>query len=207
MANLLEKKKARDPMVVATHLVIYGTKANHLKAKGNLRDFNGVVYDANFDRHKLEGRLEKRTVLQLRAICTLLGLERGGGRAELQKRIADFLEKPRETDAAAPASPKKKKAAAAPKRKKASGTTKKAAKSAPRKKKAKAAGPKRPLSAYMHFAIETRGELAKKHPGEGVTEIAKRLGEMWKKLKDKSVFEAKAAKDKARYEREVKAAK
>jgi len=198
VAQLLEKRKARDPSVVALHLVCYGTRANHMKAKGNLREFSGVVYDAKFDRHKLEARLAKRTLNQLRAISELLGLERGGTRDELQSRIAAFLEKPHETDAKA-ASPKKRSKSPTKKRK---AGTKKAAAGAPRKKKAKKEGPKRAMSAFMWFAKENRPALVKKYPTEGITDIAKRLGEMWRKLKDKSEWEAKAAKDKKRYEKE-----
>ena len=47
--------------------------------------------------------------------------------------------------------------------------------------------PKRPLSAYMLWLNETRESIKKETPGIKVTEIAKRGGELWRGLKDKSV--------------------
>lgn len=47
--------------------------------------------------------------------------------------------------------------------------------------------PKRPLSAYMLWLNETREEIKKERPGIKVTEIAKRGGELWRGLSDKSV--------------------
>lgn len=204
VAGLLDKRKARDPSIVGLHLVCFGTRANHLKSKGNLRDFSGVVYNASFDRHKLTARLGKRSINQLRDICELVGLERGGNRDDLELRLADFLEKPRETDAKAPSSPKKRRSSSPTKKRKT--RSKKSDDDVPRKKRAKKdkSGPKRAMSAYMWFAKTNRGALAKKHPSDSVTEIAKRLGEMWRKLKDRTEYEAMAAKDKKRYEKECK---
>lgn len=47
--------------------------------------------------------------------------------------------------------------------------------------------PKRPLSAYMLWLNEHREEIKAESPGIKVTEIAKRGGELWRGLKDKSV--------------------
>lgn len=47
--------------------------------------------------------------------------------------------------------------------------------------------PKRPLSAYMIWLNETREQIKKESPGIKVTEIAKRGGELWRELTDKSV--------------------
>lgn len=47
--------------------------------------------------------------------------------------------------------------------------------------------PKRPLSAYMIWLNENRESIKKDHPGIKVTEIAKKGGEMWRGLKDKTV--------------------
>lgn len=49
-----------------------------------------------------------------------------------------------------------------------------------------------------------REQIKKDNPGIKVTEIAKKGGEMWRELKDKSVWEEKAAKDKERYHNEMK---
>lgn len=47
--------------------------------------------------------------------------------------------------------------------------------------------PKRPLSAYMLWLNENREAIKSENPGIKVTEIAKRGGELWRGLTDKSV--------------------
>lgn len=47
--------------------------------------------------------------------------------------------------------------------------------------------PKRPLSAYMLWLNENRESIKAESPGIKVTEIAKRGGELWRGLTDKSV--------------------
>jgi len=67
--------------------------------------------------------------------------------------------------------------------------------------------PKKALSAYMFFCKDHREEAKSKlEKGAAVTEIAKKLGKMWKKLdnEDKKKFEKKHEKDKERYEKEMK---
>lgn len=59
--------------------------------------------------------------------------------------------------------------------------------------------PKRPVTAFMLWLNNTREEIKSKHPGIAVTEIAKKGGEMWRELKDKSEWEQKAAKAKEDY--------
>lgn len=64
--------------------------------------------------------------------------------------------------------------------------------------------PKRPLSAYMLWLNEQRESIKKENPGIKVTEIAKRGGELWRAMKDKSEWEAKAAKQKEEYTQKVR---
>lgn len=47
--------------------------------------------------------------------------------------------------------------------------------------------PKRPLSAYMIWLAANREDIKRESPGIKVTEIAKRGGELWRAMKDKSV--------------------
>lgn len=47
--------------------------------------------------------------------------------------------------------------------------------------------PKRPLSAYMLWLNDNRESIKRENPGIKVTEVAKRGGELWRGLKDKSV--------------------
>ncbi|XP_017466803.1 PREDICTED: high mobility group protein D [Rhagoletis zephyria] len=64
--------------------------------------------------------------------------------------------------------------------------------------------PKRPLSAYMIWLNSARDQIKRENPGIKVTEVAKRGGELWRAMKDKSEWEAKAAKAKEDYEEAVK---
>lgn len=56
----------------------------------------------------------------------------------------------------------------------------------------------------MLWLNEHREQIKRETPNITVTEIAKKGGEMWRELKDKSVWEEKAAKDKERYQNEMK---
>lgn len=47
--------------------------------------------------------------------------------------------------------------------------------------------PKRPQSAYFLWMNENRDKIKEKQPGMSVGEIAKKAGEMWRELKDKTV--------------------
>lgn len=64
--------------------------------------------------------------------------------------------------------------------------------------------PKRASTAFMLWLNETRDQIKRENPNLKVTEIAKKGGEMWRELKDKSEWEEKAAKDKERYTNEMK---
>lgn len=63
--------------------------------------------------------------------------------------------------------------------------------------------PKRATTAFMLWLNETREEIKKDNPGIKITEIAKKAGEIWGTLKDKSKWEEKAGKDKERYAKEM----
>lgn len=64
--------------------------------------------------------------------------------------------------------------------------------------------PKRPLSAYMIWLNEHREQIKSENPGSKVTEIAKRGGELWRALKDKTEWEQKAVEAKERYGKLIK---
>ncbi|XP_065367490.1 FACT complex subunit Ssrp1 [Calliphora vicina] len=64
--------------------------------------------------------------------------------------------------------------------------------------------PKRATTAFMLWLNDTREQIKKDNPGIKITEIAKKGGEMWRELKDKSKWDEKAAKDKQRYLDEMK---
>lgn len=69
--------------------------------------------------------------------------------------------------------------------------------------------PKRSLSAFFWFCNDERPKVKETMPDSGVGEIAKELGRRWNEVTDdtKSKYEALAAKDKARYEKDMKAYK
>ena len=64
--------------------------------------------------------------------------------------------------------------------------------------------PKRPQSAYFLWLNQHREQIKEEHPGISITELTKKAGEMWRDLKDKSEWEAKAAKEKQKYEEAMK---
>ena len=47
--------------------------------------------------------------------------------------------------------------------------------------------PKRPMSAYFLWLNENREQIKSDNPGASVADIAKKGGELWRELKDKSV--------------------
>lgn len=59
--------------------------------------------------------------------------------------------------------------------------------------------PKRPLSAYMLWLNEAREKIKRENPDFKVTDVAKKGGELWRNMKDKSEWEAKAATAKQNY--------
>jgi high mobility group protein B2 len=64
--------------------------------------------------------------------------------------------------------------------------------------------PKRPLSAYMLWLNQAREAIKKENPDFKVTEVAKKGGELWRGMKDKTEWEGKAAKQKEEYEKAMK---
>ena len=65
--------------------------------------------------------------------------------------------------------------------------------------------PKRPMVAFMFFSIENRPTAQKKNKDMGIAEISKVLGAQWRGMSpaQKAKYEAKAAQDKVRYEKEM----
>ena len=73
----------------------------------------------------------------------------------------------------------------------------------PVKKKKDPNAPKRPTTSYAYFMKAKRQEVAKEFP----TEVKKRLGEMWKGIKDSpdaKPYKDLNIKDKVRYEEELR---
>lgn len=64
--------------------------------------------------------------------------------------------------------------------------------------------PKRPPTAFMLYLNSMREQIKKDNPGISVTEIAKKGGELWKQLSDKSEWNDKASKAKEEYNTAMK---
>lgn len=64
--------------------------------------------------------------------------------------------------------------------------------------------PKKNVTAYFHFAAAKRPEIKASDPDLRVTDVAKKIGEMWQTLSadEKQTYEQIAQKDKARYQKE-----
>jgi hypothetical protein len=63
--------------------------------------------------------------------------------------------------------------------------------------------PKRSLSGFFFFCHEERGNVRAMYPSYGVGDIAKELGKRWEVCQNRPKFEAMAAKDKLRYEKDM----
>ena len=67
--------------------------------------------------------------------------------------------------------------------------------------------PKRALAAYMFFSKEQRPKLVAKHPDYKFTQIGSEMGRLWREMNEagKKKYNDMAAKDKARYAKEMEA--
>lgn len=63
--------------------------------------------------------------------------------------------------------------------------------------------PKRSISAFFFFCEEERPKVREIHPEWRVGDVAKELSRRWEACSNKPKYEALAAADKARYEREI----
>jgi len=203
VAKEINNRLRSDDLLRTVHQVLLGRVNKKTALKDNLLAFNGVVYEDSKGREKLEQKLERLTVRTLKELCAFFGQDPDGTRDELVPRLADFLEKPKPSDTTysyASVGSKKRARSASSSRGRSSSPAKK------RKTKKDPNAPKKARSSYIFFCNEHRDSLVKKYPNEKITDIAKRLGEKWKKVSssDKKKFEAKAEKDKERYAKEMK---
>lgn len=104
-----------------------------------------------------------------------------------------------DSDASEASRKKEKKEKKEKKSKSAKTVSEKPRKQRKQKKERDANKPKKPSSAFMLWLNSTRESIKADNPGIKLTEIAKKGGEMWRELKDKSEWEAKAAKAKKEY--------
>jgi len=75
-----------------------------------------------------------------------------------------------------------------------------------KKKKKDPNAPKRPTSAYFFYAGDVRPGIREENPNMKITEVMSQIGAQWRELsdEDKKPYEEQAAKDRKRYEDEMK---
>nr|SVE75647.1 EOG090X02Z1 [Daphnia hispanica] len=103
---------------------------------------------------------------------------------------------------------KEKKESKEPKESKKSSSSKSAAPKTPKTRKSKSERdenkPKRPLSSYMLWLNDTREQIKTDNPGISVTDLLRKGGELWKKVENRTIWEAKAKEAKESYEKAMK---
>ncbi|KAG8461373.1 hypothetical protein KFE25_010560 [Diacronema lutheri] len=226
---MLEKHKASDDVLQHMHSVAFGRKGPRVKVKANLREFSGFAYGADAREAELAKRhayLAKRTGDELKAICAICCLERGGKKEELAARLVAFFDKPTAKSGTVPAASAggKRKRAATPNPKASPAPTAKAAQSAkegkaaagkkpaakaPGQAKEPAGGVKKPPSAFELYLAARLPSLREKNDGVSDAELQTHLKDKWKALPadKKSKFEEEHAELQAKYEEEVAKAK
>jgi len=76
-----------------------------------------------------------------------------------------------------------------------------------KKKKKDPNAPKRPTSAYFFYAGDVRPGIREENPDMKITEVMSMIGAQWRELDEdeKKPYHEQAAKDRKRYEKEMKA--
>jgi len=209
VASQINKLTRSNEVLTTLYGILYGRVTKKSPIKDHLLEFSGVVYEDDKGRDKLEAKLEKINLNVLREILIFFGQDPDGKKEEVVDHLAAFLEKPSASDEDYTSKSKKRKRSSSSSRSRSRSKSKGKSKSkSPTKKRAKKDpnAPKRPLSSYMLFCQDHRKEVVKDNPKEPVTEVAKILGKMWKKVSatEKKKFEKEAVKRKEKYEQEMK---
>ncbi|CAM9361708.1 unnamed protein product, partial [Hapterophycus canaliculatus] len=92
----LNKIDADHDLLKAFHSFLYGVVGKKTVRKKNIRSFSGFPEDDDRDaRVKKLSESKKWTVSALKDLCTLLGLDKSGGKkGDVVDRIVDFLTSP-----------------------------------------------------------------------------------------------------------------
>jgi len=204
IAAQINKRPRSDDLLKLIHGTLLGKVTKKVEVKENLGAFCGVVYEDNKKgRINLENKLNTILLKPLRQVNAFFGLSPEGEREDVVGRLADWLEKPKDTGETfeIPGEKTKRKRSSSRSRSRSSSPAKKK-----QKKKKDPNAPKRPTTAFFFYSADHRDALRKKNPKDGVADIAKKLGEKWRKMskEDKKEYEEKAVKDKQRYEKEMK---
>jgi len=205
----IARRTNKDELLRDIHSLAFGGRpTKKTEVKDDLLAFSGVVYDDDEKgREKLEDRIWKRRKNNVQHVLAFFGQDPKGEKEDLVKRLIDFLEKPSASKETYDIPPPTSGRSRSKSKSKSSGGGK--GKKGKSRKKKDPNAPKRALSAYMFFVKDNRKDIARRHPDEKITEIAKRLGSAWGKLTnaEKRKYQDKSDKDKDRYDREMKSYK
>jgi len=166
-AQSLAKVKSQDEILKNLHSILFSSPGKKTEIKKNIKLFSGFAADESA-ADKLSKVIEKKkvwTVAALKEALELFGLEKGGDREALAKRLIDYLSAPSviiEVDGKG-------------KKRKAKGSS-----TEPAKKKKK-----RTLSAFILFSNSRRQHVRDSNPDATFGEIGRLIGEEWKAVSDK----------------------
>lgn len=158
----LTKHKGDSELVKSLHNLMYNSLGKKSTAKHNLREFSGFPEEVSAieKTDKLIENKKKWTVSILKDAMGLFGLEKGGNREDLCRRLVDYLSAPRIIVTAGKR----------PRSSMGKGSTKRARK-ADKKKRAP--------SAYILYSSAHRAETKAEHPEASATDMIKLLSEKW----------------------------
>mmetsp|Transcript_14581 Transcript_14581/g.19186 ORF Transcript_14581/g.19186 Transcript_14581/m.19186 type:complete len:272 (-) Transcript_14581:327-1142(-) len=163
---------SEEEILKLLHQTLYNKPGKKTTRKKTLREFNGFPEEVvEAKRQKFEG--SKWTTELLKTLCSILCIERTGNKkADMVNAVMEFLTSPDEAKASnVPSKKRKSKGSAKPKPKKKKGTK--------GKKKAKKPKVPKPLTAYIYFSTLIRPTVKEEHPDLSITEISKKIGELW----------------------------
>jgi hypothetical protein len=96
---MVQKYKDDDEVIRGLHSIVFATVGTKGQRKKYLKLFNGL--DDTRSSEDIESKFtqsrKKWTMNLLKEACDLLGLDKGGNRVDICKRLADYLVSPSET--------------------------------------------------------------------------------------------------------------
>lgn len=121
--------------------------------------------------------------------------EAGSGGSDVAEEFDSDASESSDDSEASDGSPKKKKKEKKEKEEKKEKKVKKTPKERKKKKKDSDPNrPKKPMTAFFLWANENRDRVKEKYPDLKLTDVSKKLGEMWKEVSDKSKWEKEATR-------------
>jgi len=92
--DMIDNKKSSDDLR-KLHNICFGGHGKKTTLKKTLRKFNGYTFDKSDAKFAAkQTNMEKINISELKSVCSILGLERGGIKSDLVLRILEFVIKP-----------------------------------------------------------------------------------------------------------------